>query len=129
MINNMEEFIEAHPKAVLVNYDIAKKFDYGEAFRTTRRTIEQFRKDNHRKYIEYPYIQPYLKLNELSEYELFIIHDNKVYELAKGSEENSFKITREVDNINFNIGDDDVFYCKPRPPRIINEPICIIEDN
>ena len=127
MINNMEEFIQEHPKAVLVNYDIASKFDFGEAFRTKTKTVEKFRKDSHRKYIEYPYIQPYLTLSELSSYELFIIHDGKVYELAKGDKDNSFKIVRELTNINFNIGDDDVFYHPPKEPRIINEPICIIE--
>lgn len=128
MINNMEDFINMHPKAVLVNYDIALKFDFGMAFRTKTKTVEKFRKDNHHKYIEYPYIQPYLKLSELSEYELFIIHNKKVYELAKGNKENNFKITKELTNINYDISDDDVFYNPPKEPRIINEPICIIEE-
>ncbi len=110
MINNMDEFINEHPKAVLVNYDFNEKLDYGVAFRTKTKTVEKFRKDKHHKYIEYPYIQPYLRLSELSEYELFIIHNSKVYELAKGNKEDTFKIVRELTNINFDIGDDFVFY-------------------
>ena len=73
MINNMNEFIKEHPHAVIVNYDIADKFECGKTYRTSTNKTEEFRKDKKGKYLEYPYIQPYLSLSDLSSYELFII--------------------------------------------------------
>ena len=128
MINNIDDFIKEHPTSILVNYDIANKFDYGITYRTQTKTTEKFRKDNHGKHISYPYIQPYLKLNEISNYELFIIHNGKVYELEKGNSTNSYKIKKEITNINYDISDDDIFYHKAKEPIIVNEPICIIEE-
>ena len=128
-INNMDEFIEEHPYSVIVNYDIANKLDCGKTFRTATKTLEEFKKDKKGKYIKYPNIQPYLTLNDESSYELFIIHNQKIYKLELGNQENTYKIKCEISNINFNIGDDDVFYSKAKTPKIINEETWIIEDN
>lgn len=125
MINNMNEFINEHNNSVIVNYDIADKFDCGKIFRTSNGTVEDFRKYRG-KYIEYPYIQPYLTLNESSSYELFIIKNKKVFQLELGGN-NGYKISRELNNINFDIWDDDVFYKKGKTPKIVNEDLWIIE--
>lgn len=126
MINNMDEFIKEHNKAVIVNYDIVDKFDCGKTFRTSTKTTEEFRKHKG-KYIDYPYIQPYLTLSDSSLYELFIIKNKKVFQLELGSN-NSYKISRELNNINFDIWDDDVFYKKGKIPKIVNEDLWIIEE-
>ena len=126
MINNMDEFIKEHNKAVIVNYDIVDKFDCGKIFRTSNGTVEDFRKYRG-KYIKYPYIQPYLTLIDSSSYELFIIRNKKVFQLELGSN-NSYKISRELNNINFKIWDDDVFYKKGKIPKIVNEELWIIEE-
>lgn len=44
MINSMDDFINKHPNAVIVNYDITDKFDCGKIFRTSNGTVEDFRK-------------------------------------------------------------------------------------
>ena len=43
--DNIDEFIEEHPYSVIVNYDIADKFDCGKTFRTNTKTLEDFKKD------------------------------------------------------------------------------------
>lgn len=126
MINSMNDFINKHPNAVIVNYDIADKFDCGKTFRTSTKKVEDFRKYRG-KYIKYPYIQPYLTLSDSSSYELFIIRNKKVFQLELGSN-NSYKISRELNNINFDIWDDDVFYKKGNTPKIVNEELWIIEE-
>ena len=91
MINTIEEFKNIHPKAVIVNYDIADQFGFGMSYRTTTGSVELFRKVNG-KYIKYPYIQPYLNLDNDSLYELFIIYNSKMYQLEKGINNNTYKI-------------------------------------
>ncbi len=61
MINSIKEFEQKHPYAIIVNYDIAEKFDYGLCYRTQTKRAEVFAK-YHGKYITYPSIQPYLSL-------------------------------------------------------------------
>ena len=51
MINNMNEFIKEHPHAVIVNYDIADKFECGKTYRTSTNKTEEFRKDKKGKYV------------------------------------------------------------------------------
>ena len=114
MINNMNEFIKEHPHAVIVNYDIADKFECGKTYRTSTNKTEEFRKDKKGKYLEYPYIQPYLSLK-------------KIYQLEWWNS-NSYKIKKEITNINFDIWYDDVFYAKGKNPTIVNEDIWIIEE-
>lgn len=129
MINTIKEFAIKHPKAVIVNYDIAGKFDddSGRTYRTSTGKLEYFRKENGR-YLKYPQIQPYLNLNDSSAYELFILHNGKMYELEKIDE--NYHIKREVEDINPNIYMDDVFYDKKNlhKPRIQDEPILIIKE-
>lgn len=120
MIKSMDEFIKEYSPAVIVNYDMAKVFDGGRTYRTSTNSIENFKKDRRGKYIEYPSIQPYLSL-ENSSYRLFIIHDAKVYELGKGSKDNTYNIVKEVTNIDFDISNDDVFYKKGKDPVIVSE--------
>lgn len=127
MINNMNEFIKEHPHAVIVNYDIDDKFECGKTYRTSTNKTEEFRKDKKGKYLEYPYIQPYLSLSDLSSYELFIIRNKKIYQLELWNS-NSYKIKKEITNINFDIWYDDVFYAKGKNPTIVNEDIWIIEE-
>lgn len=50
MINSMNEFIKEHPHAVIVNYDIADKFECGKTYRTSTNKVEEFRKDKKGKY-------------------------------------------------------------------------------
>ena len=121
MINSMDEFIKEHGRAVIVNYDIAEKFGYGKTYRVSKEIVEKFRKDYKGNYIKYPFIQPYLKLNDFSSYELFIIHNNKIYQLEKGNDK-SYKIFKELDNIAFDISLDDVFY------RVAKDPVIVKED-
>ena len=129
MINTIKEFAVKYPKAVIVNYDIAGTFDdeSGRTYRTTTENLEYFRKENG-KYLKYPQIQPYLKLNDSSDYELFILHNGKMYELEKIDE--NYHIKREITDINPNLYMDDVFYDKKnlRQPRIQGEEILIIKE-
>lgn len=129
MINTIKEFAIKHPQAVIVNYDIAGTFDddSGRTYRTSKGSLEYFRKENGR-YLKYPQIQPYLKLNDSSTYELFILHNHKMYELEKIGE--NYHIKREVADINPKIYMDDVFYDKKRlsQPRIQDEPILVIKE-
>lgn len=84
MINTIKDFIVKYPKAVIVNYDIAGKFDddSGRTYRTSTNHLEYFRKENG-KYLKYPQIQPYLKLSENADYKLFILYNHKMFELEK----------------------------------------------
>lgn len=125
MINTIEEFSKEHPKAVIVNYNIAEKFDYGLTYRTSCFSLEKFRK-NKGKYIKYPLIQPYLKLSKNSNYELFILLNNKAYELE--SYNNNYRIKRELTNINPNLFMDEVFFKKAHEPKIMDEEILLIEE-
>ena len=111
MINTIKEFAIEHPSAVIVNYDIAGTFDddSGRTYRTSKESLEYFRKEKGR-YLKYPQIQPYLKLNDSSDYELFILHNGKMYELEKIDE--NYHIKREITDINPNLYMDDVFYDK-----------------
>ena len=129
MINTIKEFTLKHPKAIIVNYDIAGTFDddSGRTYRTTTKTLEYFRKENG-KYLKYPQIQPYLKLNENSSYELFILNDHKMYQLENIN--GNYHIKQQIEDINPNIYMDDVFYDKKNlhKPRIQEEPILIIKN-
>lgn len=117
MINTIEEFVKEHPNADIVNYDIAEiiKEECGMVYRTSTEETELFRKDKG-KYIKYPYIQPYTELGDNSRIELFIIKNHKMYELERG-EGKTFKIKREVENINPDIYKDFVFINRQRNQR------------
>ena len=131
MINSIEDFKKMHPRAVIVNYDIAEQFDCGMTYRTSTGNVELFRKNSNGKYITYPSIQPYLTLSSESDYELFIIHNSKMYQLELGSKKNSYKIKSELVNINSSINKDDVFYTKKiwkKPRNNDDEPIYTIEE-
>ena len=126
MIESLEEFNNKYNKAVIVNYDMENVFDYGVTYRNTVNSLERFRKYKG-KYITYPYIQPYLKL-ENNDYSLFIIRNNKMYKLKKGNKESTYKIDTEI-NIDTNIFDD-IFYRKQLhkdPVNMNDEPIYTIE--
>ena len=129
MINTIKEFTLKHPKAIIVNYDIAGTFDddSGRTYRTTTETLEYFRKENG-KYLKYPQIQPYLKLNENSSYELFILNNHKMFQLE--NIDGNYHIKQQIEDINPNIYMDDVFYDKKNlhKPRIQEEPILIIKN-
>ena len=129
MINTIKEFAIEHPRAVIVNYDIAGTFDddSGRTYRTSTESLEYFRKEKGR-YLKYPQIQPYLKLSDSSDHELFILHNGKMYELEKIDE--NYYIKREITNINPNLYKDDVFYDKKNlhKPRIQDESILIIKE-
>ena len=127
MIDSLEMFKEKYDKAVIVNYDMEDVFDCGLTYRITVNSLERFRKDKG-KYIRYPYIQPYLSLNG-NEYSLFIIKNNKMFKLEKGSKNNTYKIEKEI-NIDLNIFNDK-FYNKGKiknPSNRTDEPIYIIEE-
>ncbi|MBQ6285595.1 MAG: hypothetical protein IJK67_04725 [Bacilli bacterium] len=124
MISSIDEFKKKYPKSAIVNYDVAEVHGYGLCFKI-RGTIEKFRKDKG-KYITYPQIQPYSKLT--TDYKLFIIKNNKMYELENGNIENTYHIKNEIVNINLNIFTD-IFYIsksKHKEPKIIDEPIYTI---
>ena len=130
MINNLDEFIKSYPKAAIVNYDIADVHGYGLTFRTIYKNkdkVEKFRTYNG-KYIEYPNIQPYANLDS-DNYNIFIIKNNKMYELDKGIENNTYIIKRELNDIDLNIFDS-IFYMsknKHKPSSNRNdEPIYTI---
>lgn len=135
MINTLEEFILKYPKSVVVSYDAANfnREGYGVIYRTTTRKTERFRKLNG-KYIIYPQIQPYLQLNEDSNFSLFIIRNNKIYKLKKGEKNNTYKIEQEIFNVNIsmfdyifeNSGRNDNNHNKPQNRS--DEPIYIIEE-
>ncbi len=97
--------------AAVVNYDIAALHRYGLTYRTNdvKRPIEKFRTYLGR-YITYPQIQPYSKLN--TDYKIFIIRNNKMYELEKGSKELTFQIKEEVTNVDLNIFTDKFYISK-----------------
>ncbi len=63
MIKSLEEFNNKYNQAVIVNYDMEVVFDYGVTYRNKTDSLERFRKCKG-KYITYPYIQPYLKLED-----------------------------------------------------------------
>lgn len=131
MINSIIEFSKEHKDAVIVNYDISEQFECGMTYRTSTNKVELFRKDKNGKYINYPYIQPYLTLSDSSNYELFIIHNSKMYKLEKSNKENTYKIKEELKNVSSNINKDDVFYDKSKrvnPRNNKEEPIYIIEE-
>ena len=124
MIETIKEFSLKHPHADIVNYDAKELFDYGLTYRTNKNSLEKFRKCNG-KYIDYPNIQPYLEANSKSDYELFIIYNRKMYQLIK-SGDLSYKIVREVEDINPKIYMDDVFFDKKNlkeSSNRSNEPI------
>lgn len=129
MINTIKDFIVKYPKAVIVNYDIAGKFDddSGRTYRTSTNHLEYFRKENG-KYLKYPQIQPYLKLSENSDYKLFILYNHKMFELEKIDE--NYHIKQEIVDINPELYMDDVFYDKKNlsQPRIQDEEILIIKE-
>lgn len=129
MINTIKEFAVKYPKAVIVNYDIAGTFDdeSGRTYRTSADNLEYFRKENG-KYLKYPQIQPYLKLSENADYNLFILYNHKMFELEKI--DGNYHIKREIEDINPSLYMDDVFYDKKnlRQPRIQDEEILIIKE-
>ena len=129
MINTIKDFIVKYPKAVIVNYDIAGKFDddSGRTYRTSTNYLEYFRKENG-KYLKYPQIQPYLKLCENADYKLFILYNHKMFELEKIDE--NYHIKQEIVDINPELYMDDVFYDKKNlsQPRIQDEEILIIKE-
>ena len=131
MINSLEEFKKIYPKAAVVNYDIADLHGYGLTYRTNdvKRPIEKFRTYLGR-YITYPQIQPYSKLN--TDYKIFIIRNNKMYELEKGSKELTFHIKEEVTNVDLNIFTDKFYISKNKHEKSRNnedEPIYRIEED
>lgn len=131
MINTIEEFLIEHPKADIVNYDTQESLGYGLTFRASTGSVEYFRKDRLGKEIEYPYIQPYLNLSPNSKFELFIIHNSKMYQLEQSNKENTYKIKRELTNVSPLIGKDIVFdeFKRRKDPRIQgDQPIYIIEE-
>lgn len=122
MINSLEDFKDKYKPACIVNYDIEDVHGYGLCYRTNSTRIERVRKDRGR-YITYPYIQPYSELN--SDYHMFIIRNNKMYELENGKEKNTYHIKEEITNINLDIFND-IFYIskqKHKDPVIINEDL------
>lgn len=129
MINTIKDFIVKYPKAVIVNYDIAGKFDddSGRTYRTSTNHLEYFRKENG-KYLKYPQIQPYLKLSKNADYKLFILYNHKMFELEKIDE--NYHIKQEIVDINPELYMDDVFYDKKNlsQPRIQDEEILIIKE-
>ena len=129
MINTIKDFIVKYPKAVIVNYDIAGKFDddSGRTYRTSTNHLEYFRKENG-KYLKYPQIQPYLNLSENADYKLFILYNHKMFELEKIDE--NYHIKQEIVDINPELYMDDVFYDKKNlsQPRIQDEEILIIKE-
>ena len=129
MIDNIEQFNNKFPNSVVVNYDIANVHGYGLAYRTATGTVEIFRKDNG-KYLEYPNIQPYSYLNNTN-YKIFIIKNNKMFELCKTEKNERFKIKSEVTDININVFDDIFYSSKKTHKKAANrkdEPIYIIEE-
>ena len=125
MINSVEEFKAKYPKAAVVNYDIEDVHGYGLCYRTNGKAIERLRKDRG-KYITYPKIQPYSELN--TDYKIFIIRNNKMYELEQGKEKKTFHIKEEVTDVDLNMFDD-IFYIskmKHKDPTIVNEDIYTI---
>ena len=128
MINTIKEFSDKYPKAVIVNYDIAGTFDdSGRTYRTSTNHLEYFRKENG-KYLKYPKIQPYLKLNENDDYKLFILYNHKMFELEKIDD--YYHIKQEIVDINPKLYMDDVFYDKKNlyQPRIQDQDILIIKE-
>ena len=122
MINSLEEFKEKYPKFNIANYDIPKMHDvdYGVLYRQSKDGQEKFRPG-----IKYPKIQPYLSLEDENGIKLFIINDNKLYKLKKGSEPKTYNIDYQIDNINMNIFDQ--LFINPKKnavkPTIIDEDI------
>ena len=129
MINTIKDFIVKYPKAVIVNYDIAGKFDddSGRTYRTSTNHLEYFRKENG-KYLKYPQIQPSSKLSENAEYKLFILYNHKMLKVEKIDE--NYHIKQEIVDINPELYMDDVFYDKKNlsQPRIQDEEILIIKE-
>ena len=131
MINTIEDFIKEHSKVDIVNYDAQESFGYGLTFRSSTGSVEYFRKDRLGKEIKYPYIQPYLNLSDNSNFELFIIRNSKMFQLEKSDKKNTYRIKRELTNINPLIGKDIVFDESKRrqlPHNRKDEPIYIIEE-
>ncbi len=129
MINSIEQFNDKYKKSAVVNYDIADVHGYGLTYKTAPGTVEIFRKDNG-KYLEYPNIQPYSRL-ENTDYKLFIIKDNKIFELCKGEKDGVFKIKSEATDIDINIFRDIFYLSKTKHKQSANrkdEPIYIIEE-
>ena len=127
MIESLEEFNNKYNKAVIVNYDMESVFDYGVTYRNKANSLERFRKDKG-KYITYPYIQPYLKLED-NDYSLFIIKNNEMFKLKKGVQENTYIIDSKID-VDINIFNDKFFDKKKikDPANRSEEPIYIIEE-
>lgn len=122
MINSLDEFKKKYGVSCVVNYDISDVHGYGLCYRSNSSRVERVRKERGR-YITYPYIQPYSKLN--TDYKMFIINNNKMYELECGNKKNSYHIKNEVNDINLNIFDE-IFYIsrnKHKDPVIINEDL------
>lgn len=121
MIETIKEFETLHPKAVIVNYDIADKFGYGITYRTSKNTIERFAK-NKGKYIEYPFIQQYLTL-ENSDYELFIIYRQEMFKLKKAADGINYSIEEKISNVSQSIYMDHVFNLigNIKEPVVINQ--------
>lgn len=125
MINRIEEFKKEYPISAIINYDVEEVHGYGLCYKTKPGTVEKLRKDKG-KYITYPQIQPYSKLT--TDYKLFIIKNNRMYELESGNSENTYHIKSEVVNVDPNIFTD-IFYIsknKHKEPKIIDEPIYTI---
>lgn len=102
----LEEFFDKYPHCDIVNYDIASFGGYGVTYRTDSRNgapYEKFYNENG-KYITYPRIQNYLKLESNSRELLFIIKDNSIYKLKAG-EGNTYKIDYKLEDVNTNIFD------------------------
>ena len=128
MINSIDQFNNKYKPSAVVNYDIANVHGYGLTYKTAPGTVEIFRKDNG-KYLEYPNIQPYSRLDD-TDYKIFIIKDNKMFELCNSEKDGVFKIKSEVTDIDINIFDDIFYISKLKHKKSANrkdEPIYIIE--
>lgn len=128
MFNNIDDFKKRYPNSIIVNYDIENVHGYGLSYRMSSKRIEMFRKDNG-KYLEYPNIQLYSTL-ESTDYKIFIIKDNRIYELGKSDKPNHFKKIRELEDVDVNIFDIIFYSSKKTHKKSANrkdEPIYVIE--
>lgn len=114
MINSVLEFKEKYKTGIIVNYD--KRITY----RCKTDNCEQLAKN-----IEYPYIQPY-QTGVKPTTTLFIIKDNKMYELKRVNEtdkNSNYKKYIVKDKLSKDFYNDKVFDTEGKVPVVINESI------
>lgn len=96
-VNSIRSFEREHTNAIVVNYDLKYVGEYGVAYYTNDGKLERFIKVGG-EFITYPVIQPY-QTGEYAHYELFIIHDHRLYEVARileGNPKSNYRIIREI---------------------------------